>query len=179
MNDYEKWTVKSLRSLCKERDIKIPAKYKKADIVSLIENKPENTPIKKTHDKLTQQRQDIIKRVLKKCRKDGVEKILDYFEKRKENKRLKQVFIVHKLNLQDPSTKEIRICLKYYQELYDYSADEKLLINQMITQPKYIDPEYVDPRLEEFKQFRIVSKIYDSQTFKTSSDRTLNPIMKI
>lgn len=178
MPEYKNWTIKSLRLLCKERNLKIPAKSKKTDIISLIENNPKNTLIKKTYDILTQQRQDIIKKVLSVCRKDGVEKILDYFDKRKENKRLKQVFIIYKLNLQDPSIKEIRICLKYFQETQEYNDNEKLLINQMITQTKYINPDYVDPRLEEFKRIQIVSKTYYSETFKTSKDRPLNPTMK-
>lgn len=174
MNDFNKWTVKSLRDYCKERNIKIPAKSKKVDIVSLIESMPNVLEVEPAFDPITEQRQDIIKRAIEKCKKAGVKKILDYFEKRSQNKRLKQVFIVHNLDLQDPSVKEIRICLKYYQETQKYDKDEKLLINQMITQTKYIDPNYIDPRLEEFKQIEIRSSTYDIPFSTTKDNRKLN-----
>ncbi len=35
--DYNKWTVKQLREFCKENDIKIPSKARKADIVKVVQ----------------------------------------------------------------------------------------------------------------------------------------------
>ena len=179
MPEFNKWTVKSLKEYCKEHNIKIPTGSKKSDIVSLIGDIPDGLEVESIYDPITEQRQDIIKRVLETCKKDGVKKILSFFKEREKNNRLKQVFTLYKLDLQDPSTKEIRCCLKYCQELYKYSNDEKLLINQMITQIKYIDPNYIDPRLDEFKRFHIESATYDIPISGTKKQKSLNETMRL
>lgn len=174
MTDFEKWTVKALREYCRKQNIKIPLKSKKVDIITLIENTPHTLKVELVPDPLTEQRQKIIKEVMKMCHKDGVKKILNYFKRRSENRRLKQVFDIYKLNLENPTMNEIRVCLKYFQEVYEYDDDDKLLLNQMIAQPKYISPDYIDPRLEEFKQFKIDSATYDMPISKTSKQEELN-----
>lgn len=113
------------------------------------------------------------------CRKIGEEKILIFFKRRSENRRLKQVFEIYQINLEDPNQKEIRICLKYYQETQKYNEKEKLLINQMITQPKYIDPNYENPRRNEFKQIEIESATYDVPISKASNKKSLNRAINI
>ena len=179
MTDFEKWTVKSLREYCKERNINIPPKSKKADIVSLIEKTPQVIEPEIISDPFTEQRQNIIKEALIFCRKDGVRKILNYFKRRNENRKLKQTFDIYKLNLQNPNTNEIRVCLKYFQEVYESMEEDKLLLNQMIAQPKYIKADYIDPRLAEFKQFEIDSHTYDIPVSKAKKHKTLNKITKI
>ena len=177
MLEFDKWTVKSLKDYCREHNIKIPSKSKKADIVSLIENAANVLEI--IYDPYTEQRQNIIKKVLETCKKDGVKKILNFFKEREKNKHLKQVFMVYKLNIEKPTKKEIRICLKYFQETQEYNEDEKLFINQMITQSNYIDPTYVDPRLEEFKRIKIVSSTYDIPISSAKEQKSLNKTMEL
>jgi len=154
MSDYSKWTVKSLRDYCRVQNIKIPSKSKKLDIIRLIENTSSVSKVENVYDPLTEHRS------------------------REKNNRLKRVFIVYDLNLQNPSINEIHSCLKYYQEAYraKYNDEEKLLINQMLTQPKYIDPKYVDPRLKEFTQFDVDSYTYDVPISEARVRRRLNEI---
>jgi len=178
MSDYSKWTVKNLRDYCRDQNIKIPSKSKKLDIIRLIENTSSVSKVENVYDPLTEHRQSIIKKVLETCKKDGARKILNFFKSREKNNRLKRVFIVYDLNLQNPSINEIHSCLKYYQEAYraKYNDEEKLLINQMLTQPKYIDPKYVDPRLKEFTQFDVDSYTYDVPISEARVRRRLNEI---
>ena len=181
MPEFDKWTVKALKEYCKEQNIKIPSNSKKADIVNIVEN---TTPIVKNEYKtdyeiLKEQKQDIIKKAISVCKKEGEEKILNYFKRRSENRRAKQVFEIYQLNLDDPDFKEIRFCLKYYQETQKYDKIEKLLINQMITQPKYIDPTYENPRRNEFKQIEVESATYDVPISKTSKAKSLNSSINI
>lgn len=177
MSDFDKWTVKALRDYCKKQNIKIPSKSKKSYIISLIEKTPLTPEI--IHDPHTKKRQNIIKKVLVMCRKDGVDKILEYFKRRSESKRLKQVFEVYKLNLKNPNAKEIRICLKYFQELYECKNDDLLFLNQMIAQPKYISSDYIDPRMAEFQSVEIDSHTYDIPVSKTGERKSLNKIKEM
>ncbi len=41
--DYNKWTVKQLREFCKENNINVPSKVRKADIVKIVQDATSNT----------------------------------------------------------------------------------------------------------------------------------------
>jgi len=176
MSNFSKWTVSYLKEYCNERNIKIPSGSKKADIISLIEKTTQTIEPEVKLDPLTEKRQNIIRKVMLTCKKDGTKKILNFFKRRSENKRLKQVFEVYKLNLENPKIKEIRACLKYFQELYECTEEETLFLNQMITQIKYINADYVDPRLWEFQSVEMDSHTYDIPVSKASKRKTLNKI---
>lgn len=180
MAQYDKWTVKALKEYCKEHNIKIPSSSKKTDIITLLESTPEQLNKEQT---LTNKRQEIIKKVLEVCKKEGEEKIINFFERRGEDQRLKQVFIVYKINFDNPSHNDIRNCLKYFQETQNYNNDEKLLINQMIAQPLYIDPTFVDEREKDFEdmkkylEFRSATGIVP--TSKVEKGKSLNKITEL
>lgn len=177
MSDYEKWTVKNLREFCKERNIKIPSGSRKADIVKLIEKSLMSLESKQVYDPLTQRRQELLKKILTFCKKEGVKKISNYFNSRKPSESLKQS--LEMLSLNELSHNEIRICLKYYQETQrrKYNKGDKLLINQMITQPNYIDPDYVHPRASEFNQIEVKSVVQGASVNK-NNPKKLNKIIK-
>lgn len=175
MSDYSKWTVKALRENAKKRNIKIPSGSRKADIVKLLEDTPLALEPEVIYDPLTQRRQTLLKKILSFCKKEGVRKISNYFKSREPSESLKHSLA--RFDLHNPTTNEIRICLKYYQETQRYNKGDKLIINQMITQPNYIDPEYIHPRSSEFNQVEVNSAVGDV-SFNTNNPKKLNKTMR-
>jgi len=169
MSEYNKWTVKALKEYAKEKNIKIPTGSKKAEIVTIIEQTP--IQIEKIEDSLTNRRQNIIERVIKKCKEVGEKKIIDFFEQRNKNNKLKQTFDVYQLDLKNPSLQDLRFCLKYFQVTQKYNKGDKLLINQMITQPKYIDPEYIDERKRDMDYLKDITE-FQSATYDIPLSKT-------
>lgn len=175
MSDYSKWTVKALRENAKKRNIKIPSGSRKADIVKLLKDTPMALEPEVVYDPLTQRRQKLLKKILLFCKKEGVKKISNYFKSRNPSESLKRS--LDRFDLHSPTNNEIRICLKFYQETQRYNKGDKLLINQMITQPKYIDPKYVNPRKSEFDQIEIKSVVHGA-SINTNNPKKLNKAMR-
>jgi len=113
--------------------------------------------------KIRKRRKEILKKTIKyvnENKEDFVEFLKDLDDPNTKTKRLVRSLLKQSLVL-DTDINIMKYVLEYYRDCdMIENENDKLLINQMITKPEYIDPNYREPKQEwELMNVDIESKI--------------------